>query len=76
MSNSFPEIVERALNVVKTNPDWIAYVKAFNHPAGFLFCDDKILDDIAVAVDKENPVHSGSTIALCLQKCKIILNNL
>jgi hypothetical protein len=68
------EIVERALNVVKTNPEWITYIKNFNSDAGFVFTESKLLEDIKDAIDAENPVHSGASIAACLQSCKIILN--
>jgi hypothetical protein len=68
------EIVERALNVVKSKPEWITYVKSFNHPAGFLFCEDHLLGDITMAIDEENPIHSGASIASCLQTCKTLLN--
>jgi hypothetical protein len=74
-ANAIEEIVQRTLNVVKSNPDWITYIKNFNNPSGFMFCDDNILNDISSAVDEENPIHSSASLALCLQKCKIILNN-
>jgi hypothetical protein len=74
-TNTIEEMVQRALNVVKSNPEWITYIKNFNNQQGFIFCDDKLLDDITSAVDDENPIHSGASLALCLQKCKIILNN-
>ena len=69
------EIVIRALNVVKSNPEWVSYIKSFNDEAGFVFCDSELLDKIKDAVDEENPIHSGASLAMCLQKCKIILNN-
>jgi hypothetical protein len=69
------EIVERALKVVQSNPEWVTYIKSFNDASGFVFCDAEILDKIKDAVDKENPIHSGASLAMCLQKCKIILNN-
>jgi hypothetical protein len=69
------EIINRALTVVKTNPEWLNYIKTFNDPRGFVFCDSPLLDDIKDAVDAENPIHSGASLATCLQKCKIILNN-
>lgn len=69
------EIIQRALNVVKSNPEWITYIKNFNNPRGFVYCDDKVLNDITTAIDDENPIHSGASLALCLQKCRIILNN-
>ena len=74
-TNITEDIVQRALNVVKSNPEWITYIKNFNNINGFVFCRDKILEDITTAVDEENPIHSGASLALCLQKCRIILNN-
>jgi len=68
------EIVARALNVVKTNPEWIAYVKNFDDPKGFLFKQSTTLDEICTAIDDENPIHSGASIAMCLQQCKFLLN--
>jgi hypothetical protein len=50
-------------------------VKQFNDPQGFNFCESELLDAIKRAVDLENPCHSGTSLALCLQKCKIILNS-
>ena len=69
------EIITRALNVVQTKPEWIQYIKQFNDPAGFVFCDSAILEEIKTAVDTDNPIHSGASLAMCLQNCKIILNN-
>jgi hypothetical protein len=69
------DIVNRALTVVKSNPEWINYIKSFNDPSGFVFCDSSLLEDIKDAVEEENPIHSGASLAMCLQKCKIILNN-
>lgn len=73
---TYEEIIERALAVVKRNEEWIAYIKSFNDPAGFMFAESTLLDEIKDAIDDENPVHSGASIAMCLQKCKIILNNI
>ena len=69
-------IVERALEVVKTKPEWVNYIKHFDNPSGFVFTDSQILDEIKDAVDAENPIHSGASLAMCLQKCKIILNSI
>jgi hypothetical protein len=69
------EVIERALAVVKSKAEWLAYVKKFNDPAGFVFCDSSMLDDIKDAINEENPIHSGASLASCLQKCKIVLNN-
>ena len=68
------EVVERALNVVKSNEKWVDFIKNFNEPNGFMFCDSPELNIIKDAVDEENPIHSGASIALCLQECKHLLN--
>ena len=69
------KIVNRALTVVKSNPEWIDYVKNFNQHNGFMFADSALLEDIKDAIDTENPIHSGASLAMCLQQCKKILNN-
>jgi len=69
------EIIERALNVVKTKAEWVDYVKNFNEPMGFSFCVSPILAEITEAIDNENPIHSGASLALCLQQCKQILKS-
>ena len=68
------EIINRALTVVKTKPEWIEYVRNFMDPNGFMFNESPLLEDIKDAIDEENPIHSGASLAMCLQKCKSILN--
>ncbi len=68
-------VINRALTVVKSNPEWIDYVKNFNQHNGFMFADSALLEDIKDAIDTENPIHSGASLAMCLQQCKKILNN-
>jgi hypothetical protein len=68
------EIVNRALTVIQSNPDWIDYVKNFNDSNGFMFCESKLLKAIGDAIDDENPCHSGTSIAMCLKECKMLLN--
>ena len=75
MADEMEDIIERALNVVKQKEEWITYIKKFNDPKGFVFADSELLDRIKDAIDTENPIHSGASLAMCLQKCKIILNN-
>jgi hypothetical protein len=75
MQNINNKIIERALNVVKTNPEWITYIKNFNGENGFLFTESKLLDEIRNAIDDENPIHSGASLSMCLKQCKNILNN-
>ena len=75
MADIMEDCVERALNVVKRNEEWMTYIKNFNDPSGFVFADSELLDRIKDAIDTENPIHSGASLAMCLQKCKIILNN-
>ncbi len=69
------DIIERALNVVKQKEEWITYIKNFNDPSGFVFTESELLNTIKDAIDAENPLHSSSSLGVCLQKCKIILNN-
>jgi len=69
------EIINRALSVVVSNPAWVEYIKDFDGPTGFMFAKSPLLDDIKDAIDEENPIHSGASLAMCLQKCKKILNN-
>ena len=68
------EIVNRALTVINSNNEWIECVKNYNDPRGFLFCPSDIINDIGDAIDEENPIHSGASIAMCLQECKTRLN--
>jgi len=74
-NNMMQETVNRALTVINRNNEWMEYVKNFDDPRGFLFCQSNIVNDIGDAIDEENPIHSGSSIAVCLQQCKYILNN-
>jgi hypothetical protein len=68
------EIVNRAMNVVKSNPEWITCIKEFNEPSGFMISENYMVQDIKTAIEIENPIHSGCSIALCLQQCREILN--
>ena len=68
------EIINRALSVVISNPEWVEYIKDFDGSAGFMFANSPLLGDIKDAIDEENPIHSGASLAMCLQKCKKILN--
>jgi hypothetical protein len=68
------ENINRALNVINSKPEWIEYIKTFNDPNGFMFNETPLLDDIKDAVDEENPIHSGASLAMCLQKCRQILS--
>lgn len=68
------EIIERALNVIKTKPEWVTFVKEFNDPTGFMLFDSPLIYEIKDAINAENPIHSGSSIALCLRSCQTALN--
>jgi hypothetical protein len=70
------EVINRALTVVKTKPEWIDYIKNFNEDTGFMFAESSLLYDIKDAIDRENPIHSGASLAMSLQKCKVLLNKL
>jgi hypothetical protein len=69
------KIVERALNVIKQNPEWVDTVKNFNdETTGFIYSDSVVINEIISAIDEENPIHSGASLGTCLQACKAILN--
>ena len=68
------EMINRALTILYSKPAWADYVKNFADPCGFIFNNDAILDDIKDTIEEENRIHSGASLAMCLQKCKIILN--
>jgi hypothetical protein len=68
------EIINRALSVINSKPEWIEYVINFMDPNGFMFNESPLLDDIKDAIDEENPIHSGASLAICLQKCRQILS--
>ena len=68
------EIINRALNVINSKPEWIEYVTNFMDPNGFMFNKTPLLEDIKDAIDEENPIHSGASLAMCLQKCRQILS--
>lgn len=74
-SNIMEEIVERTLNVIKQKPEWIDSVKNFNdETTGFIYSDSDIINEIITAIDEVNPLHSATSLGLCLQSCKAILN--
>lgn len=60
----------RLLSVVKSKPEWITYVRDFNDPHGFMFADSPILDAIVDAIEADNDIHSGNSIAMCLRACQ------
>ena len=68
------EIINRALNVINSKPEWIEYVTNFMDTNGFMFNKSPLLEDIKDAIDEENPIHSGASLAICLQKCRQILS--
>ena len=76
MTSVFDYSVDRALGVVKRDETWITYIKSFNDTEGFMFAESTLLEKIKNAIDDENPIHSGASIAMCLQQCKKILNNI
>ena len=69
------EIVERALNVIQKNPEWVDSVKNFDdETTGFIYSDSVIINEIISAIDEDNPIHSGASLSFCLNRCKAILN--
>ena len=67
------DTINRALQVIRQKDEWVTYVINFADPIGFIFADSEILEQIKDAIDEENPIHSGSSLGLCLQKCKGLL---
>ena len=67
--------VERALNVIKKNTEWILYLQNADTSGGFLFLVSEILNDIKDAIYIDNPIHSSTSLALCLQECSKHLKN-
>ena len=67
-------VVERALNVVNSKPEWISCVKNFTDPYGFLIANKPPICEIKNAIEEENSIHSGASIAVCLQECRKLLN--
>ena len=67
------DTINRALQVIRQNEEWVTYIKNFADPIGFVFADSELLEQIKDAIDEENPIHSGSSLGLCLQKCKSLL---
>jgi hypothetical protein len=63
-------LVERAFQVVSSNPEWMEYVKNFNGPHGFAYTTHPILKDICLAVEEDYDIHSGNSLGLTLRACQ------
>ena len=71
------DFVERALNVIKKNTEWILYLQKVDTSGGFLFLDSEMMHDIKDAIYLDNPIHSSTSLAVCLQECcKQLRNNI
>jgi len=69
------DIVGRALNIIKTKNEWILYLQNVDISSGFLFLDSVTINDIKDAIYLDNPIHSSTSLALCLQECSKHLKN-
>lgn len=69
------DLVERALNVIKKNTEWILYLQNIDTSGGLLFLDSEMMHDIKDAIYLDNPIHSSTSLALCLQECSKQLKN-
>jgi hypothetical protein len=73
--SNMEEIIVRALKVIRSKPEWLSYVKNFNDDTkGFLLANNQHINELKTAIDNENPVHSGASLAMCLQECRKLLN--
>ena len=70
------EIIQRGYNVIVKNSDWVEYLKGCNNQEGLIWANDDILVDIKDALYLDNPLHSASSLAITINKCKKILNNI
>ena len=72
------EIIQRGYNIIIETPQWIEYIKSFNNSKGFMWGDtnaanDSVLNDIKNAIYLDNPIHSSSSLALTINRCKYLL---
>jgi len=74
MNNNEESIIYSALKVIKQNNRWIETIKNHNLDEGFLMSTNPIIIEIKDAIYLDNPLHSGSSLALTLRKCNSILN--
>jgi len=60
--------VDRALNVIMEKPEWVEYLKKYQH--SFMLSCDPTIHTIMDAINTEYDIHSSSSLAVCLQKCR------
>jgi hypothetical protein len=69
------ELIEETMNIIKGKKEFIDCIKMNNSDEGFLFSTDETVIEIKNAMYENNPCHSASSLAICLSKCKSLLNN-
>ena len=60
--------VDRALNVIMEKPEWVEYLKKYQH--SFMLSCDPTIHTIMDAINTDYDIHSVSSLALCLQQCR------
>jgi hypothetical protein len=66
------EQVDNMLSYIKSQEGLSEFVANFNDKNGFMWSDDKRVNQIGNAVIEDG--HSGASFALCLRMCQSILN--
>jgi hypothetical protein len=66
------EQVDNMLSYIKSQEGLSEFVANFNGKNGFMWSDDKRVNQIGNAVIEDG--HSGASFALCLRRCQSILN--
>jgi len=67
------EQVDNMLSYIKSQEGLSEFVANFNDKNGFMWSDDKRVNQIGNAVIEDG--HSGASFALCLRMCQKILSN-
>ncbi len=67
------EQVDNMLSYIKSQEGLSEFVANFNGKNGFMWSDDKRVNQIGNAVIEDG--HSGASFALCLRMCQKILSN-
>lgn len=65
--------VDNMLSYIKSQEGLSEFVANFNDKNGFMWSDDKRVNQIGNAVIEDG--HSGASFALCLRMCQKILSN-
>ena len=67
------EQIDNMLSYIKSQEGLSEFVANFNDKNGFMWSDDKRINQIGNAVIEDG--HSGASFALCLRMCQNILSN-